>query len=538
MDQSHLCHIHLFGNSEENFYSLGRRDKIGHSEVYEQLSKLCARSQYMAKVLKTLTELGKQFSQKKNFELQRELIAYADGLEKPIEDVYFTLLLPELVASFNKWLPHLLGIIPGCSSLFVKDQIHGGVIHGRILDYALSGPFEKYERAISYNFKDRLKTFSYSTAGMPFPSLSSVNEKGLTLALHYKHGDYFDINGESIFTIMYQLTSYCVNVNEVKKYLKAHPSIGHWGIYASDASGTVASFDIRGSEVYQEKFDLNEHKYLYFNNRPLIMGIDGEKIQPYGNQDQCLMRFDFLKENMASFNEKAKDQSLEVLKTLTLLKPKKSPDATAWKLPTVTPSSIQAVTLHTQSMRSLYLQGKAPKVFDGNYLEFTELFNDVKQEHKHKKIINDSQYIKGLQNMAAAQSSMDNGNIEAAYHQLQMSIEYLKDYPEATICRFFFLVWQYLFESSLKDLSYLYQDFIALEGKLSPYLNDHRLLFIARLGKILNYGIDHNLEGAIKNQNLKLIYQKEMKMKASAIKLLRKFIVPRIEILDIIYVYA
>ena len=40
------------------------------------------------------------------------------------------------------------------------------------------------------------------------------------------------------------------------------------------------------------------------------------------------------------------------------------------------------------------------------------------------------------------------------------------------------------------------------------------------------------------DENLINSFDKEIKMKAVALKLLRKFTVPRIEILDIIYVYA
>ena len=97
-------HIHLFGNPEENFYVLGKRDKNSFSEVYNQISMLCARNSLMTKIIKTTTELSQLLLKKKENRNIQELKAYAEGLERPLDDVLFSLLLPEIVASFNKWV--------------------------------------------------------------------------------------------------------------------------------------------------------------------------------------------------------------------------------------------------------------------------------------------------------------------------------------------------------------------------------------------------------------------------------------------------
>ena len=258
-------HIHLFGDPEENFYILGKRDKSSFEGIYQQISMLCARNQIMAKVLKLTTEFNTHLSRKPDTLYQKYLSAYSEGMERPKNDLAFALLLPEIVASFNKWTPQLLGAVPGCSSLFVKHPETASYIHGRILDYALSGPFEKSERTILYEFNKQQKIFSYSTVGMPFPSLSSFNESGLSLALHYKHGKHFDLDGTSIFEITYDIISKCDNIREAIKLIKKQKSISYWGLYLADKNGEVASIDIKGHEVFQEKFDLNDHKYLYFS---------------------------------------------------------------------------------------------------------------------------------------------------------------------------------------------------------------------------------------------------------------------------------
>lgn len=532
--------IKLIGNPEENFYSLGKKDKDGYILIQDQITKLCMRSEHAAKLIKKVTEVSTLYNRKGSIQLENELKAYAEGLEKPYSEVLFTFLLPEIVASFNKWLPNLLGIIPGCSSLFVWDKKNKSAVHGRILDYALAGPYEEFERAIEYNFSKRLKTFSYSTVAMPFPSLSSMNEKGLTLALHYKHGDYFDVRGQSIFSLMYQLTSYCTNISEVKKYLLQNPSMGHWGINCSDRDGNVATFDIKGSEVYREKYNLREHKFLYFNNRPLLSRKEDLDLQPYGNKDQCLMRKNVIFNRMKRFNYESSDIQKELLSTLTSVQSKKANHAKNWQMSPLTPSSIQALTFHNKLNESYYIPGSTPKFYRENIVKFKKLNHQIEHEVIKTKMLNkaDSNYSKGVQLIAMAQSSMDNGNTEKAYHELQLSILFLRGYPEFYISTFYFLVWQYIHETSNKDLSFLYNEFKQLEGKLPTYLNDHRILFIARLNKILSFGVDSSLRAQISHPKLKEVYDKEIKIKSVALKLMRRFIVPRIEILDIVYIYA
>lgn len=531
-----ISHIHLLGSPEENFYALGKKDAQGFSQILDHMTKLCLRSDAASKVFKIALELSREFHPKGSIDIKNQLKAYADGLERPLNEVYFAMLLPEIVAAFNKWTPDLMSIIPGCSSLFVWDAENKGVVHGRVLDYAISGPFESFERSIFYDFTNRYKVYSYSTAGMPFPSLTAMNEKGLTLALHYKHGDYFNLKGDSIFTILYQVVSYCQDVHEVKKYLKEHPSMGYWGIYLSDKSGNVASFDVCGSDIYQEKFDLKEHQYLYFNNRPLIKDKKHSQMQPLGNLDQCKMRFNFVKEKMSHFNNDSKKLDLEILKLLSTPNTKKENTAKDWKLAPLTPSSIQISTFHSGLNQSYFITGVAPKIAHNEIVLTKDIHENPKQKIDKLKSNIDSNLAKGYEKLALSQSEFDLGKIESAYHQLQMSMEYHRDYPEYYIEKFYFTVWQYLYDTDEKDLVYLFDDFVELKDKLPPYLEDHRLLFIQRLAIILSHPLKEDAP-YIHNEKLRYYYEKESKMNGLAIKMLRKLTTPRLEILDIIYLY-
>jgi hypothetical protein len=442
-----------------------------------------------------------------------------------------------VVAAFNKWLPNLMSIIPGCSSLFLRDDKSGGVIHSRILDYALSGPFEKNERTILYDFKDRYKTFSLGSSGLVYPSLTSVNEKGLTMALHYKHGRYFNKGGESIFTITEQLISECSNIREAIKFIKKKESISYWGIYLSDANNEVASIDIRGTEIYQEKFDMVDHNYLYFNNRPLLSQKDAQGIQPYGNLDQCQARKEIIKNNCKKFDSNdSKNIMHDSIKLLSKnTKSRKTNNAKKYQMSPTNLSSIQVCSMNSKLNQFSYVIGQAPKNVKQGIIDIENIFEtpSFKPPTKSKPLnsIEKSQYF-----LAQYQSFLDLGRISDAYHCIQMSVELQRNHEEYFISKFYFLITQYIYEKDPREFTYILQNLEELKEKLPEYLEDHRKLFVMRVSKILGHGYSY-LHSDIKNEYLRKRFNDEVSLNALALKGLKYLIFPRIEILDVIYAY-
>ncbi len=536
MDEELSDHIHLFGSPEENFYALGKRDKDSFSEIYKQITRLCARADFLAKALKTSAELAGNLQSKGRIDISKEMAAYSEGLERPLSEVQFLFLLPEIVASFNKWLPNLMGLIPGCSSLFCWDEKRKAVLHGRVLDYAVAGPFEKHERSVTYEFRDMLKVYGHTSAGMPFPSLTSMNDRGLTMALHYKHGNYLDLKGDSIFAIAYKIISYCSDIHDVKKFLKNYPSMSHWGIYLSDRSGQVASIDVRGREIYQEKFDLKEYPYLYFNNRPLLKDPVLKKTQPYGSLGQCKMRRDAVAKTLKAMG-KGHLENIDILKALTRPESKKGLNASKWNMHAATPSTVQALVFDNRELSAISVPGESPKIYNGRYREHKNVFSNGEPKLVHTKdAFKEQNNLKAYEYLAKFQSFLDAGEIEKAYHSIQMAKELFTNFPEATICLFYIYILEYLYETESKELAYLHEDLSSLEGLLPEYLEDHRKLFLMRLEKILGHPLSME-QKSIKNPNLRDLFAKEVKLRKEAIKVLRRFTFPRVEILDVLYAY-
>ena len=207
---------------------------------------------------------------------------------------------------------------------------------------------------------------------------------------------------------------------------------------------------------------------------------------------------------------------------------------------TLTPSSLTVMTMNPTAASALYLDGPAPKLFRDNIISLNDCFNNPTQKlEKNKKhhVVTDD-YYQGVVALMKAQKGFDLKDAQVIYHNLQFSIDHLENQLERCLPVFYFLVAQYIFESHPKVLTTLLHDFKKLEGHLPQTLNDHCLLFIGRLERILQ--IPSTLEeDKIIHPKLRAIYNLELKIPRTVFHATTKnMIVPRLDILDVIYVYT
>ncbi|MCT4640880.1 MAG: hypothetical protein N4A33_01195 [Bacteriovoracaceae bacterium] len=511
-----------------DFYGLGSIDTNSYKNLHKSVCNLALKNSIFEKIVKMATTWQSKNTTKDSL-FHEVMRVYSKGLKVSTDELYFTLLLPEFVSSFNKWMPNLLGFIPGCSSLFTKCESSEAIIHSRILDYPAGVSFNENEKAIRIKSKKYFDIFGYTTTSLPLPVISSMNEEGLTLALHYKHGDYFNIEGSSIFEICFDILLHCSDVIQAKKRLKRHKSISHWGIYLSDKNSKIASIDIRGEQTHFELLELHKKNFLYFNNRLQYQNEKTFKMQPFGNRDHCLMKSEFITNSIANNYPSC---SLDALKLLTSTKQ----NSFSWNQSPLGICAIQALSYNNKTMESYYITGQSPKFNTQNILKFKNVFKnkyEVIQGHTEE-----NNFQKGYRHLSKAQLSIDQSNTVKAYYHIQFAIEYLEGSYEQIIARFYFYVLEYINTSDNKELYYLLKNFRQIFNDLPPYLKDHCYLFIFRIKKILGETIDESDESYLKNPNLIEILNKEKKLKPFSLKMLKKLIYPRIEILDIIYIYS
>ena len=534
--------ITLIGDADENFYQLGLRDKekakLVHADVKNMLrtpwNKVNLIIEEVAKVVIKNSLLKKT-------EHYRHLHAYSDGLGVSVEETAYVMLIPELVSSMSKWAPGLIKGNLGCSS-FITRNAAGEVVHGRILDFPLQGSYDQFERAIMYDLKGMPKMLGFGSSGIPYPSITLMTDSGITLALHQKFTNVFNSQGQSIFEYIFDLIKTCEDKESVAQFIRSRQTVTTWSLYMTFKNGEVLAADLMGEKSYIHFPEIPENGILYFCNHLEDKLMDQKSFLPLGFDSYNLMREESAAQKIYTYLQKKKKvpEPLELMQLMsTPLLQKDSMDLTKFKLDNITPSSLSVMTMNPTAQSALYLEGPAPKLFRDSVVELKNCFTRIEKNpvkiKKNQEVSHD--YYQGLHAIMEAQKGFDRHEPVMIYHQLQMAIDHLTGHAEKHIVEFYFLVAQYIYESHPRVLANLLADFKAFEDKLPEYLNDHCLLFINRLEKVLKIEGHAFEEDRIKNLKLRDIYRLEEKIPRAIFHLTTKnLIVPRMDILDIIYV--
>ncbi len=536
--------IHLLGDIDENFYQLGLKDKE-HGKLVHHDVKMMLRTPWKPVNL-VIEEVGKAIiknSLLKNADNFRHLKSYAEGLGTPLEECAYTMLIPELVSSMSKWAPGFSKGNLGCSSFMWRND-QGEVTHGRILDFPLQGSYDRFERAVSYDLKGMPKMLGFGSIGIPYPSITLMTEDGITLALHQKFTNNLNVQGMSIFEYIFKMVQSCRDKKSVIEFINNHQTITTWCLYMTFADGDVLACDLTGATPFINELVIPDSGILYFCNHLEDKSINQRQFLPLGFDQYNLMREEIASRKIIRLMDKKKSQpsDLEVLQMMSspLDQKIKADTFSDFKLDNITLSSLSVMTMNPTAKKALYLGGPAPKVFSDNVIEIKNAFERSEQNPvKIKKgSAFDSEYHEGLHLMMEAQKGFDAHNSVQIYHNLQMAIDHLENYPEKKIAEFYFLVAQYLYESHTQTLANLLNEFKKCEGNLPPYLNDHCLMFIGRLERILKMSPSLE-EDKIETIKLREIYQKELKIPRPIYHMASKgMIIPRIDILDIILVLS
>lgn len=534
--------ITLIGDIDENFYQLGLKDREAGKLVHHDVKMMLRTPWKPANLI--IQEIGKAVI--KNSLLKKsgnfdELKSYAEGIGLPLEECAYTMLIPELVSSMSKWAPGFMKGNLGCSSFMMRNEL-GQVVHGRILDFPLQGSFDVHERAISYDLNGMPKTLGFGSVGIPYPSITLMTEDGITLALHQKFTNVFNPQGMSIFEYIFKMIKAANDKKSIMEFIKAHQTITTWCLYITFKDGDVLACDLSGDKPFINELQVPDTGILYFCNHLEDKSINQRQFLPLGFDQYNLMREEIATQKIVNMMSKKKSQptSVELMHMMTTPLDQKilNNDLKNYKLDNITLSSLSVMTMNPTAQSALFMGGSAPKVYKDEIIEITNAFERAQQEPlKTKKMPSfDQDYHEGLHAMMEAQKGFDAHNSNQIYHNLQMAIDHLEKYPEKKIAEFYFLIAQYLYESHTQVLANLLNEFKKFEDKLPPYLNDHCLLFIGRLERILKMPPSME-EDKIETKKLRDLYQKELKIPRPIFHLTNKgMIVPRIDILDIIYI--
>jgi hypothetical protein len=532
--------ISLIGDIDENFYQLGLKDRENGKLVHHDV-KMMLRTPWKP-VNIAIEEIGKAVIKNsliKKSENYRYLKSYAEGMNIPVEECAYVMLIPELVSSMSKWAPGFIKGSLGCSSFMLRNEV-GEVIHGRILDFPLQGSYDRFERAVSYDLNGIPKTLGFGAAGIPYPSITLMTEDGITLALHQKFTNVFNPQGMSIFEYIFKLIQSARDKKSIIDFIKNHQTITTWCLYMTFKDGDVLACDLTADKPFINELMVPETGILYFCNHLEDKTINQRQFLPLGFDQYNLMREEIATQKILKLMSKKKTQptALEIMNLMATPLDQKLSNFKDYKLDNITTTSLSVMVMNPTAKEALYLGGNAPKICNDEVIQISSAFMNPKQEViKLKKSQNfDPEYREGLFCMMEAQKAFDAKDSINVYHNLQMAIDHLEHYPEKKIAEFYFLIAQYLYETHTQALANLLSEFKKFEDNLPPYLNDQCLLFIGRLERILK--LPPSLEeDKIETKKLREIYSRELRIPRAIFHLTNKnMIVPRIDILDVIYI--
>lgn len=535
--------VSLFGSSEENFYQLGLKDRESHSEVLGHIKGLIKSPwQRVDKAVQQVAGIIANQGLNHCPEFQKKVQAYSEGLDADPADITLAILIPELVSFMTRWVPGIPTSLLGCSSFFAWDEASNAPIHGRVLDFPLQGSYDKKERAMLSRLDNGPTMLSFSATGFPYPSITTMTSEGVTFALHQKFTDTFNSKGTPIFELIFQMLQKCGDLKSTIEFLEKHDSLTTWAFYMSFENGDVLACDVMGQEKVFNTYKVEPGKILYFNNCLENPRCQKSSFLPMGIAPYNKMRLDVADQKIKKLSKEKNLNQLKLLKAIATPVPTRGKTtATNWKMDTVTTSSISIMTMNAKTGESLYLPGPAPKFYQKEYLKFEKSFTDqgpIQSVKSSTKTKTTKEKILGYRSMMEAQTCWDKLDFHGAYHNIQMAIDLFESMPESFVARFFFAVFQYIHEPHEKVRNHLLAEFYELKDKLPPFLNDHCILFIARLEKILQ-GRTQMKSSFIQHENLRKIMGFERKLprlffhKATAV-----LMNPRVDNLDVIYAHV
>ena len=519
--------IELFGNEEECFYQLGLKDRESAEFSLSHIKGLVSTRWDVVNsgihniAVEMLDKITIQPGHYENL-----IKAYSEGLSKRPNEIKYALMVPELCSFISSIKPDLSRLGLGCSSYFTLNN-NGEPIHQRILDFPLKDSYDKYERVLINDYKNRKKTFNFSSCGLPFSGLTSMNENGLTLAIHQKFTNHFNQHGQSVFYLAHELIHSCETVEDVKEFLKHHQSITNWNFNCLDKRGRVLSADLCGKSVTFLEHDLEDGP-LYICNELL---------------DDDLKQSDFLPCGIQNYNDSRIENAYGRLKKLSMydlddaniLKYLSTPHRKSkFSIDTITLSSVNSSLFNPNQEMAMTVTGEAPKIFIGQYEKYENIWSELCVQSIEKRFPKTSTLSKeSLIHLSKAQSAFDLNNTTKLYHELQMAIERNKATPYEGIAKFYFIVVQYIFEDHHNVLLHLQEELFELQEKLPDYFKELSIIIDQRLSILCS--TKPKLRPLFSSEKLNERYINESKNGMVSHKMYKKLTFIHIDIFDVIF---
>ena len=535
MDAREIPNQQLIGDPNENFYQLGTREKESFKKLSYELRNIFTlaspiKNQLVGQWIKL--KISSQFFTET---FQSLASAYSEGLGISLDEIRYLMTLSEMACAPGEFLPSQLkipGLNLGCSSVFYQSDDSTYML--RVLDYPLNQHYSHHQSLISLQLKNFPKLFYPALQGFPFPGTTVQNEAGLCLSLHQKFSSQFYWDGESIFSIIFDLMTKADSFTSALKILGNKKSCCKWGLNLLNPAGEILTIDIHGEILHKKNYILKNRETLVLTNQSLKPDAKPLYFPPGLNQ----YNESRYQSAMKLFKDiKKPEDFLSQLITMPYRSSKSLKDQLSFQYTPYTFSTVQASVLISNKSEHYLLTdlvSAQPVV-----LKIEKLFEIMnKKSLLNLKSLSQNQihYLTYYQTFARIQSAFDHNQLTVAGDLLQKVIRG----PFADLkllAQFYYDLLQFKILESHQDLRHLYQEMrVYLHQLPSPLDNHHKLLLALielSLGEKPQY-LSFNEED-FQVEAIRYHYARYKKLKPWAIKQMKKLILPRIDLMDVYY---
>ncbi len=505
--------VPLTGDPIHNIYQLGLKEKESYLDVELRVRRLLS--------VVNLIGIGQEFINRTKFYMKKKegsffhkcIEAYAEGLGIESSRYYSFLELFEVAAHYGHLYPELKGILPGCSSVFIKNA-QNEISHCRLLDFPLIGVFDKKPRLYYWLPENGIPLLSYSCEGLAPLFFQGIHGSGMSFAIHHKPGLTHHPNGQSIFQIIFESLFESKNLSDLKKELKKKVTVTKWAVLALDKNGQALAMDIDGPAQNYETFDLHDTSPLIFTNIPLQKDATG--FEHYYRFTEARQKW--LKEKISEKNNKLQ------LDNLTNIEDQK---IKGWIHPAATLSTVGAWEVNLSRGTVDVKEGEGALVLSDAVIRINlSNHNDISVL---KPASNLSEFERAWKKASLAQAHFDQGDYDLAYHELQMAQALCPHQVWKEIFSFYLAVWDFKFVSNLKELATIYNKVKLLS--VPDILRDQWLLLQMRLERKLDLNPTVNLDDL--TSATKELFRQEKTSSKPVFATWMKLLYPRLEVLDV-----
>ncbi|MCY4524950.1 MAG: hypothetical protein OXB84_09430, partial [Halobacteriovoraceae bacterium] len=450
-----LPFIELTGDPLKNYHRLGVKDRKLYQKITEKKENPSTGEKinfffYRGLKIPAFTVL------KRHPSFAKSVKAYSEGLKVRTTEYASLLLGVEWAATGKTWpfrsfRPHFYGV----SCFYLRK---GSICMAGSIPFLRGANLTENERLVLYKFDKSPKVFSCNTAACPWPSFFCMNEQGTMLSVFQGDKDVFNLKGTPIFEIIHKLMMEAMPFKTALSFLKKTNSIGSWKINMAFKSGKVLSVNLAGEDKSFKRYDLTKKNPLFLGSAP----------------------------NGFSFGEKVSRKQFSDLELFHLMEKAFTKKTASPRIKMQLEKFSSFTSCFNSQGSSLAKQRFHPRYLSGGYEQIKTIWKKPKAAYRKETLKKaEFNYKKGINSFLLSQTFFADKDWHLAYHNIQMAIELLRDYPEEHIARFYFLIFEFINNYSERSHFRLLSDFEKIGPQLPSTLKKHCLLFIWRLKHIV-----------------------------------------------------